>query len=78
MIDLASSIKTKIRFFNLIGLSIGNNFDSLYNLSDDAIEFQILDRLLFMRFLNLTLGDRVPDSKTIWLFRDQLTKANLI
>ena len=51
---------------------------SLYNLSDDAIEFQILDRLSFMRFLNLSLGDRVPDSKTIWLFRDQLTKANLI
>lgn len=51
---------------------------SLYNLSDDAVEFQILDRLSFMRFLNLSLGDRVPDSKTIWLFREQLTKANLI
>jgi len=51
---------------------------SLYNLSDDAVEFQILDRLSFMRFLKLSLGDRVPDSKTIWLFRDQLTKANLI
>ena len=51
---------------------------SLYNLSDDAAEFQILDRLSFMRFLNLSLGDRVPDAKTIWLFRDQLTKAKLI
>ncbi len=51
---------------------------SLYNLSDDAVEFQTLDRLSFMRFLNLSLGDRVPDSKTIWLFREQLTKANLI
>jgi IS5 family transposase len=51
---------------------------SLYNLSDDAVEFQILDRLSFMRFLKLGLGDRVPDAKTIWLFREQLTKAKLI
>ncbi len=51
---------------------------SLYNLSDDATEFQILDRLSFMRFLNLNLGDRVPDSKTIWLFREQMTEANVI
>ena len=43
---------------------------SLYNLSDDATEVQILDRLSFMRFLGLSIGDRVPDAKTIWLFRD--------
>ena len=51
---------------------------SLYNLSDDQTEFQIRDRLSFMRFLGLTLGGRVPDAKTIWLFRDQLTKAQLV
>jgi IS5 family transposase len=51
---------------------------SLYNLSDDALEYQILDRISFMRFLGLSLGDRVPDAKTIWLFREQLTKARLI
>lgn len=51
---------------------------SLYNLSDDAIESQILDRLSFMRFLDLSLGDRVPDAKTIWLFREQLTKAGAV
>lgn len=50
---------------------------SLYNLSDDAVEYQIMDRISFMRFLGLNLGDRVPDAKTIWLFREQLTKANL-
>ena len=48
-----------------------------YNLSDDQTEFQILDRLSFMRFLGLTLNDRVPDSKTIWSFREQLTEANV-
>lgn len=51
---------------------------SLYNLSDDAIEFQIRDRLSFMRFLNLTLGDVVPDAKTVWLFREQLTETEMI
>lgn len=51
---------------------------SLYNLSDDAIEFQIRDRLSFMRFLNLTLGDVVPDAKTLWLFREPLTEAEMI
>lgn len=52
--------------------------DSLYNLSDDQLEFQIRDRLSFMRFLGLNLGDRVPDAKTIWLFREELTEAGLI
>jgi IS5 family transposase len=51
---------------------------SLYNLSDDQIEFQIRDRLSFMRFLGLGIGDTVPDAKTIWLFREQLTETGLI
>ena len=48
-----------------------------YNVSDDKMEFQILDRLSFMRFLGLTLADKVPDAKTIWLFRDTLTEKNV-
>lgn len=51
---------------------------SLYNLSDDQTEFQIRDRLSFMRFLGLTVGDTVPDAKTVWLFREQLTAAGVI
>lgn len=51
---------------------------SLYNLSDDQAEYQIRDRISFMRFLGLSLGDRVPDAKTIWLFREQLTEAGVI
>jgi IS5 family transposase len=51
---------------------------SLYNLSDDQVEHQIRDRISFMRFLGLSLGDRVPDAKTIWLFREQLTEAGVI
>jgi IS5 family transposase len=49
-----------------------------YNVSDDAIEYAILDRLSFMRFLGLGINDPVPDAKTIWLFRDTLTKLKLI
>jgi IS5 family transposase len=47
-------------------------------LSDERIEFLINDRLSFMRFLGLSLGDRVPDATTIWLFRERLTKAGVI
>lgn len=50
----------------------------VYNLSDDQTEYQINDRMSFMRFLGLGLGDRVPDAKTIWLYRNTLTKANVI
>ena len=48
------------------------------NLSDDRTEFLINDRLSFMRFLGLGLTDRVPDAKTIWSFRERLTKAGAI
>ena len=48
-----------------------------YNLSDDQVEYQICDRLSFMRFLNLTIADDVPDSKTVWKFREQLVEADL-
>ncbi len=51
---------------------------SLYNLGDDSIEYQIRDRISFMRFLGLSLGDRVPDAKTIWLYRELLGKAGLV
>lgn len=50
----------------------------IYNLSDDQTEYQINDRMSFMRFLGLNLNDKVPDAKTIWLFRDTLTKAEVI
>lgn len=49
-----------------------------YNIGDDKMEFAILDRLSFMRFLGLTLSDKVPDAKTIWFFREQLTKENTV
>ena len=50
----------------------------LNNLADDNTEYQIRDRFSFMRFLSLELEDRVPDSKTIWTFRNSLGKLNLV
>jgi IS5 family transposase len=47
------------------------------SLSDERAEYLINDRLSFMRFLGLGLGDRVPDARTIWLFRERLTRAML-
>ena len=51
---------------------------TLYTLSDDQTEYQIRDRLSFMRFLGLALEDRGPDAKTIWLFREQLTRSGAV
>jgi IS5 family transposase len=48
------------------------------NLSDERAEFLINDRLSFMRFLGLDLEDRVPDARTIWLFREKLSTAGAI
>ena len=48
-----------------------------YNLSDEQTEFQIKDRLSFLDFLGLQIGDNVPDEKTIWLFKEQLKEKNL-
>jgi len=50
---------------------------NLYNLSDQQTEFMIRDRLSFMRFLGLGMDDRVPDEKTIWLFKDTLAKKRV-
>jgi IS5 family transposase len=48
-----------------------------YNMSDEQAEYQINDRLSFKEFLDLSSGDRVPDSRTIWLFQENLVKNNL-
>jgi hypothetical protein len=48
------------------------------NLSDERAEFLISDSLSFMRFLGLSLSDRMPDARTIWLFREKPTKADAI
>jgi IS5 family transposase len=47
---------------------------SLYNLSDEQVEYQVRDRLSF----TLGIEDGIPDGTTLWLFRETLAKAGLI
>src|SRR3954453_18910895 len=49
-----------------------------HSLSDERAEFLIKDRLSWMRFLGLGLGDPIPDANTIWTFREALTRAGAI
>jgi len=61
-----------VLMFKILGIQATNN------LSDERAEFLTNDRLSFMRFLGLGLEDRVPDARTIWLFRQKLTTAGAI
>ena len=49
-----------------------------YGLGDKQVEYQILDRSSFKNFLGLETGDKIPDEKTVWAFRENLTKSGLI
>jgi IS5 family transposase len=49
-----------------------------YGLGDTQVEYQIIDRLSFKKFLGLESGDKVPDEKTVWLFRENLTNSGVI
>ena len=51
---------------------------SLYNLSDEQVEYQVRDRLSFTRFLASGIEDCIPDGTTLWLFREKLAKAGVI
>jgi IS5 family transposase len=49
----------------------------MYAISDDELEF-LNDRISFMEFLGLGIEDPIPDAKTVWLFRDNLAKHDLV
>ncbi len=49
-----------------------------YDLSDDQVEYQINDRMSFMRFLNLNIVDVIPDSKTVWNFRQKIVDLEVV
>lgn len=49
-----------------------------HDLSDEALEAHLFDRLSFQRFCGLSLGDDVPDHSTIWRFREKLAGRGLI
>lgn len=49
----------------------------LHGLSDERLEYQVKDRLSFMRFLGLELSGKVPDARTVWAFRESLKEHQL-
>jgi IS5 family transposase len=49
-----------------------------HGLSDPALEVQIRDRLSFRRFAGFSLSDRTPDHSTLWRFRDELSRDQLV
>ena len=48
---------------------------TLNNLSDERTEYLINGCLSCMCFLGLGLSERMPDARTLWLFRERLTQA---
>lgn len=48
-----------------------------FGLSDDQVEYQINDRTSFQRFLSLERSSQIPDSKTLWAFRERIKKAEV-
>jgi transposase, IS5 family len=49
-----------------------------YGLGDKQIEYQIIDRTSFQQFLGIESADKMPDEKTVWAFREQLTRTGLV
>ncbi|SFV10897.1 Transposase domain [Pseudoduganella namucuonensis] len=47
----------------------------MFNLSDEQMEFQLLDRLSFQRFAGLRDASQIPDRTTIWTFKERLIQA---
>lgn len=44
----------------------------LYNLSDEQMEYQLLDRMSYQRFCQLQHSANVPDRNTIWQFQQRI------
>jgi IS5 family transposase len=61
----------EIMMFKIILLQDWNN------ISDDSAEYLINDRLSFQRFLGMETGEKSPDAKTIWLFKEKLGKDGM-
>lgn len=62
----------RVRMFKMLLLQ------NKYNLSDEQLEYQAIDRLSFSRFIGVGLAGDVPDSRTIWAYRDALKAHGLM
>ena len=44
----------------------------LYNLSDEQMEYQLLDRMSYQRFCDLSQASNIPDRTTVWTFENRI------
>lgn len=49
----------------------------LRSLHDNRLQYQVSDRLSFMRFPGLELSCNVPDTSTVWAFRAAIKEREL-
>ncbi len=47
----------------------------LYNLSDEQMEYQLLDRMSYKRFCGLSQATNIPDRTTVWVFENRIGEA---
>ena len=47
----------------------------LYNLSDEQMEYQLLDRMSYKRFCGLANAATIPDRTTVWTFENRIGQA---
>lgn len=47
----------------------------LYNLSDEQMEYQLLDRMSYQRFCGLGQAVNIPDRAAIWTFENRIGEA---
>jgi IS5 family transposase len=50
----------------------------LYNLSDEQMEFQLLDRMSYQRFCGLAHASNIPDRTTIWHFENRIGETGAV
>lgn len=50
----------------------------LFNLSDEAIKFEVNDRGTFEEFVGLDVINDIPDATTVAFFREHLFMAKVI
>ncbi len=49
-----------------------------FNLSDEELEDQLIDRLSFQQFVGLSFDEEIPDFTTIWKFKEALVERGLM
>jgi len=49
-----------------------------FNLSDEELEDQLIDRLSFQQFVGLSFDEEIPDFTTIWHFKEGLVRLGLM